>query len=79
MVHHTVIAILRLKAFLARHPLACIAAAILVAVSWYVSAYPRGMLAAWFDQARGHYEIQVLGYPGVVRPNNCSKRGMGWS
>jgi hypothetical protein len=33
------------------------------AVAWYVGAYPRGMLMAYIDHARGHYEIQAAGLP----------------
>ena len=36
---------------------------ILAIVGWWPTAYPRGMLVAWFDQVRGHYEIQVYGGP----------------
>jgi hypothetical protein len=32
-------------------------------VLWYIAAYPRGMLMANIDYARGHFEIQTYGYP----------------
>jgi hypothetical protein len=41
--------------------------ALLAVLAWYISAYPRGMLVAWFDQARGHYEIQATGLPAPWR------------
>jgi hypothetical protein len=34
-----------------------------LAVGWWSSAYPRGMLMAWADHARGHYEIKTYGLP----------------
>ncbi len=36
---------------------------LLLAIGWRFSAYPRGMLVAWADHARGHYEVQTYGYP----------------
>jgi hypothetical protein len=41
--------------------------AFLAVLAWYISAYPRGMLVACFDQARGHYEIQATGLPAPWR------------
>lgn len=40
-----------------------IVAAVTLALGWWVSAYPRGMIAAWIDHARGHYEVQTFGLP----------------
>lgn len=34
-----------------------------LAVGWWFSAYPRGMIGAWADHASGHYEIKTYGYP----------------
>lgn len=31
--------------------------------AWFFLGYPRGMLAAWIDQARGRSEIQLVGLP----------------
>lgn len=40
------------------------AALVIVGYSiWWLAAYQRGMLAARWDHARGHFEIQVYGYP----------------
>src|SRR3954471_15438201 len=32
-------------------------------VGWWVSAYPHGMAAAWFDHARGRFEVKTYGLP----------------
>ncbi len=32
-------------------------------VAWYFTAYPRGMLMAYIDHARGHYEEKRYGLP----------------
>lgn len=54
----------RPSGWVSRHKLTAAAAGvILFAFGWWASDYPRGMVAAWVDHARGHYEIQVLGYP----------------
>jgi uncharacterized protein (TIGR03067 family) len=34
---------------------------LLLVVGWYASAYPRGMLMARIDHARGHYKFKVYG------------------
>ncbi len=34
-----------------------------LAVTWRFSGYPRGMIAAWADGARGHNEVKVCGLP----------------
>ncbi|MDB5306327.1 MAG: hypothetical protein JWO38_529 [Gemmataceae bacterium] len=36
---------------------------VILAVGWWFSAYPRGMLAAWADHSRGHYELKGIGLP----------------
>src|SRR5205814_6501752 len=33
-----------------------------VAILWYPTAYPRGMLVAYFDHARGNYQIMTYGF-----------------
>jgi len=35
----------------------------LLAIGWWYSAYPRGMIAAWADGARGHDEVREFGLP----------------
>ena len=40
--------------------------AFVAVVGWYYSAYPRGMIAALFDQTRGHYEVKAYGLPDEV-------------
>jgi hypothetical protein len=40
-----------------------VTAVLALLVAWYFSAYPRGMLMACIDHARGHHELQVYGYP----------------
>ena len=40
---------------------------IVVAIGWWLSAYPRGVIAAWIDSARGHHEIKVYGLPAPWR------------
>jgi hypothetical protein len=47
--------------------IAVVLAAITVAVAWRSLAYPRGMLAARFDMARGRYQIQTYGKPVAWR------------
>jgi hypothetical protein len=32
-------------------------------IEWWFFAYHRGMIAAWADQASGHYEVKVYGLP----------------
>jgi hypothetical protein len=52
------------QSFIKRHRmLIAIAVLILLIIGWWFSAYPRGMLVAWIDQARGHHEMQVYGLP----------------
>jgi len=46
-----------------RRVLVGLVAVIFAVVGWWLLAYPRGMLGASFDNARGHYEIQVFGKP----------------
>jgi hypothetical protein len=36
-------------------------------VCWFVSGFPRGVLTASFDHARGRYEILTFGKPGSER------------
>jgi len=52
------------SSFFKRHrvPIA-LAALLFIVIGWWLSAYPRGMLVALFDDARGHYEIKVYGLP----------------
>jgi hypothetical protein len=38
-------------------------AALALIVAWYFTAYPRGMLMACIDHARGQYEMKTYGYP----------------
>jgi hypothetical protein len=38
-------------------------ALLVLAIGWWFSAYPRGMIAAWADGARGHNEVKVFGLP----------------
>jgi hypothetical protein len=35
----------------------------LLIIVWWYSAYPRGMIVAWFDLVCGHYEVKTFGYP----------------
>jgi hypothetical protein len=42
---------------------AAIVAALALAVQWYLTAYPRGMLMAYIDHARGHYKVLEQGDP----------------
>jgi len=52
------------RRWLTKRRLLIAAAALLVLpVGWWFSAYPRGMLAAYCDHARGHYEVKTYGYP----------------
>jgi hypothetical protein len=39
---------------------------------WYYSAYPRGVLAAHIDHARGRHEVQLIGYPCPWDEEYCS-------
>ena len=34
-----------------------------IALGWWFSAYPRGMIAAWADGSREYDEVQVYGLP----------------
>jgi hypothetical protein len=36
---------------------------IVLVVGYYLSAYPRGMITAWFDCSRGHYRVKSAGLP----------------
>jgi hypothetical protein len=50
--------------WITRHPLLVVVVGLpLLTVGWSMSAYPRGMIAAWFDHACGHYEVKSAGYP----------------
>ncbi|HEV3256880.1 MAG TPA: hypothetical protein VG013_08385 [Gemmataceae bacterium] len=40
----------------------CLPATIEVCFTWYLTAYARGGLMAYIDNARGHPEIKVFGY-----------------
>ena len=40
-----------------------VAATVAVAALWYPTAYPRGMLMAYADRARGQFEIMSVGGP----------------
>jgi hypothetical protein len=42
-------------------------AALALVVAWYLTAYHRGMLAAYLDHSRGHYEVQTYGFPAEWR------------
>ncbi len=53
--------------WLTRHRRAVLVAAVFAVPAWWLSAYPRGVAAAWVDAARGHDEIQVYGYPEPER------------
>src|SRR5262245_31023182 len=39
----------------------------LLAFVWPLTAYPRGMLRAYIDHARGHFEQKTFGYPAPWR------------
>lgn len=56
--------LLQQHSFVKRHRVLIAFAVLLLAVIvWWLTAYPRGMVVAWFDHARGHYEIKVYGFP----------------
>src|SRR4051812_6534597 len=40
---------------------------------WVVMPYPRGALMAYFDHARGHYELKSYGLPGPW-DEECAER-----
>jgi hypothetical protein len=40
-----------------------VAALVALPVVWWASTYPRGVLMAHLDHARGHYEVQTAGLP----------------
>lgn len=46
-----------------RRVIVAVVALVILAAGWWFSAYPRGMIAAWADDARGHYEVKVFGLP----------------
>ena len=54
----------RTRQWLTRHPLTVttVLVAILI-LGWCFLAYPRGVIVAWVDYTRGHYEVQTFGYP----------------
>lgn len=43
----------------------------LLAIAWWFSAYPRGMIAASADCAFGHYEVQTFGVPATWSSEFC--------
>jgi len=48
---------------LRRRLIIALVALVVAPLVWWFSAYPRGIVAAYFDLCRGHYEIQVYGLP----------------